>query len=97
VPNAAALVIQSGAEAFHIVCQGLSYGSEVIPYLGVFVFDDRINLDYRMGAEWNAAKLKALFGMLQEINRIAPAAKISIEEYALRKVRNILRKHGRDT
>jgi hypothetical protein len=93
VPNAAALVTQGRAEAFHVLCQELNYGGEVIPDIGVFVFDDQINLDYRMGAEWNAGKLKALFEILQEIIRIAPAAKITIEEYALQKVR----KHFEET
>jgi hypothetical protein len=86
VPNAAALVTQGRAEPFHVLCHGLSYGGEVIPDLGVFVFDDQISLDYRMGAEWNAARLKALFGTLRQIKQLAPAVKIGLEKNVLREV-----------
>ncbi|HXG64233.1 MAG TPA: hypothetical protein VNO70_03940 [Blastocatellia bacterium] len=87
VPNAAALVIQGRAEPFHFLCQGLTYDGIVIPDMGVFVFDDQINLDYRMGDEWDAPKLKALFGILKELKGMDAGAKITIEDYALRTVR----------
>jgi hypothetical protein len=87
VPNAAALVVQRRAEPFHFVCEGLAYMGQVIPDIGVFVFDDQINLDYQMGQEWNATKLKALFGILKDLKRIEAGAKVSIEHYALPKVR----------
>jgi hypothetical protein len=87
VPNAAALVMQGRAEPFIVLCEGLAYDGEVIPDIGVFVFGDEIALVYRMGREWNAANLKALFGILQAVTRIAPTAKISVEEGALKSVR----------
>lgn len=87
VPNAAALVVAGHAEPFHFLCGGLTYGGEAIPNLGVCVFDDQIKLDYRMGEEWNGAKLEALFGILKELKRIDPGAKVTIEDYALAKVR----------
>jgi hypothetical protein len=87
VPNAAALVVEGLAEPFHCLCQGLTFEGIQIPDLGVFIFDDHITLDYRMGEEWNAKKLKALFGILKELKWICPEAKVSIEDYALAKVR----------
>ena len=87
VPNAAALVVEGCAEAFHCLCQGPTHKQIVIPDLGVFVFDDQINLDYRMGEEWDATKLEALFGILREVKRIDPACKVTIGDYALRRVR----------
>ena len=87
VPNAATLVVQGRAEPFHFICQGLAYDGQAIPDLGVFVFANQINLDYQMGAEWNAMKLQALFGVLKELKRIDAAARISIEPYALPAVR----------
>ena len=87
VPNAADCVIQGRAEAFHCLLEGLAYNGVVIPDIGVFIFDDQVSLDYRMGREWDARKLKALFDILKELKRIDPGAKVSMENSALRKVR----------
>jgi hypothetical protein len=87
VPNAADLVVQDRAESFHFLCQGLTYEGTVLPDIGVFVFGDQIALDYRMGKEWNAVKLRALFGILKEAKRIDSRARISIESYASPQVR----------
>ena len=87
VPNAADLVVQARAEPFHFVCQSLTYEGVVLPDIGVFIFGDQIALDYRMGKEWDAVKLNALFGILKEVKRIDSGARISIEDYALPQVR----------
>lgn len=87
VPNAADLVVQARAEPFHFVCEGLTYEGVVLPDIGVFVFGDQIALDYKMGKEWDAVKLNALFGILKEVKGIDSRAKISIEAYALPQVR----------
>jgi hypothetical protein len=87
VPNAADLVVKARAEPFHFVCEGLTYKSVVLPEIGVFVFGDQIALDYKMGKEWDAVKLNALFGILKELKRTDSRARISIEDYALPKVR----------
>jgi hypothetical protein len=87
VPNAADLVAQGRAEPFHFLCQALTYEGVVLPDIGVFVFGDQIALDYRMGKEWDAVKLNALFGILKEVKRIDSGARISIEDYALPQVR----------
>jgi hypothetical protein len=78
VPNAAALVITGEAEIFHTVLNGISFFGSVIPDLGVFVFQDAISLDYRMGHDWNAANLRALFELLRQIQNIEPSAHISL-------------------
>jgi hypothetical protein len=87
VPNAADLVVQARAEPFHFVCQRLTYEGVVLPDIGVFVFADQIALDYRMGKEWDAVKLNALFGILTEVKRIDSRARVSIEDNALTQVR----------
>jgi hypothetical protein len=87
VPNAAALVVEGRAEPFCFTCQGLTCGGVVIPDIGVFVFPNEIDLFYRMGKEWNAEKLKALFGMLKALKKIEPRITVTIEDYALPKVR----------
>ncbi len=80
VPNAAQLVVTGEAEIFHTVLQGITFAGAVIPDLGVFVFPDMIALDYRMGAEWDAAKLAALFELLRQLQLIDPNASISLSE-----------------
>ncbi len=80
VLNAAQLVVTGEAEIFHTVLQGIAYFGVAIPDLGVFVFQDAISLDYRMGADWNAAKLTALFELLRQLQRIDPKAHISLSK-----------------
>jgi len=87
VANAATLVVEGRAEPFHCLCQGLAYDGEELPDIGVFVFDDQVALDYRMGQEWNAGKLKALFGLLKELTSIDQGAEVSLEDNVLPKVR----------
>jgi hypothetical protein len=76
VANAALLVVSGEAEAFHIVVRGLAFGGAGIPDLGIFVFEDSISLDYRMGPEWGPAELNALFLCFCKILKIAPLAQV---------------------
>ncbi len=77
VENAASLVVKGEAECFHIVLAGLSFNGATIPDLGVFVFQNSIVLDYRMGEWWESAELEALFMCFSKIREIAPAVEIN--------------------
>ena len=81
VKNAAHLVIIGEAENFHVVVSGLSFGDAVIPDLGIFVFTDSIELDYRMGEEWGIAELDALFMLFSKIRELAPLVKIKLPDF----------------
>lgn len=81
VENAASLVINGEAESFHIVVGELSFEEVIIPDLGVFVFNDSISLDYRMGQEWGSAELDALFTLFSKIREIAPLVEIEYPNY----------------
>jgi hypothetical protein len=87
VPNAAALVVQGRAAPFHCLCRGLTCEGEMLPDIGVFVFQEEIALDYRAGQEWNARKLKALFGLLKELASIDTGSKVSLDPTMLPPVR----------
>jgi len=87
VSNAARLVVNGEGEAFHIVLRGLSFDGATIPDLGVSVFPDSIELDYRSGPEWNPARLRALFECLYQLQQIAPAAQIGLWQAILPAVR----------
>jgi hypothetical protein len=49
VKDAAALVASGEAEAFHHTIEGLVVAGVELPVLGIFVFPDSIEIDYRMG------------------------------------------------
>ena len=51
--------------------------------LAIFVWPDSIDFDYRMGLDWGAEELAALFDFLWEIQQIAPEAKISHSDEGL--------------
>ena len=78
VENAALLVTKNIADPFHILVGGIEHDETIIPDLGVFIWDDSITLDYRMGSEWGPAELEALFYHLSRIKKIAPEMEISI-------------------
>ena len=58
--NAAALVAVGEAEAFHHCIENLISADVKLPVLGVFVFNDTIELDYRMGRDWGPAEVAGL-------------------------------------
>jgi hypothetical protein len=74
VPNAAALVAAGKAETFHHCICGLMSGGVELPTLGVFVFPTSIELDYRMGPEWNSAKVAGFFELLRDCCALEPTA-----------------------
>ncbi len=80
VPDAAALVASGWADAFHLCVEGLSVGGIGLPELGVFVFADSIELDYRMGPHWTEDAIRAFFELLFVLAGIAPSATIGSAE-----------------
>lgn len=74
VPNAAALVVTGQAAPFHHCIGGVMAGGVVLPVLGVFVFADTIELDYRMGPEWGPEEIAGFFELLRECCAVAPGA-----------------------
>ncbi len=81
VPNPAELVIRGEASSFHLCFRGLAIGPVEIPELGIFVFEqsDCVELDYRRGPEWTAAKVEALFHLLLSIKKMASNAKVALD------------------
>ena len=67
VPNAALLVSNGSAAAFHFTVDGVHEADSEIPCLGVHVFMDCIAIDYQMGPEWNAQNVYAFFQLLKSI------------------------------
>jgi hypothetical protein len=63
-----AMLIASGAaEAFHVVLGGIAGSSTPIPDLGVFVFTDSLDFDYRMGPEWGQNEIQSFLTLLSQL------------------------------
>lgn len=78
VPNAAELVASGDAEVFHFCFTGLRVGAVELPELGLFVFSDGVELNYRMGPHWTRESITAFFELLRNLCRVAPKATIGI-------------------
>jgi hypothetical protein len=81
VPNAAALVASGHAEAFHMLAGGIVANGVLLPPLGVFVWPDTIELDYRMGSDWGPVQVAGLFELLRDCCRLASGAVVVPAEF----------------
>ncbi len=77
VPNAALLVAAGEAEAFHHCIDAVVVGGVELPVLGVFVWPDIIELDYRMGREWGPAQVAGFFELLRDCCALDPASTVA--------------------
>ena len=80
VPDAAALVATGRADAFHHTIQGLRAAGVELPVLGLFVFPDSLEIDYRMGPEWGPAEVAGLFELLRDCCAVAPQTSVRSAE-----------------
>jgi len=74
VPDAAGLVAAGEAEAFHHCIDRVVAGGVELPVLGVFVWPDIVELDYRMGQEWGPAQVTGFFELLRDCCALDPGA-----------------------
>jgi hypothetical protein len=58
----------------------LTLNNITIPDLGLFVFQDSVSLDYRMGSAWGPENLAALFEYLYQIKKLAPDMQLTLQE-----------------
>lgn len=77
IPNPALYYIKGKADSFRHGLEEFSFNGVNIPQLTICVGDSCVEFDYRMGEEWGAKELMALFEFLYRIKCIAPDAKIT--------------------
>ncbi|MCG6157277.1 hypothetical protein [Rubinisphaera margarita] len=65
VKNAASLVANYKASPFHLVVRDICFRGHQLPELGMFVFQESIEVDYRMGDDWDATTVFAFFEWLK--------------------------------
>ena len=81
VSNAASLVAQGEAEPFHHCIDIVMADGVKLPTLGVFVFGNLIELDYRMGPEWGPAQVAGFFQLLWDCCALDLAAIVMPAEF----------------
>lgn len=86
VPNAAQLVASGEAESFHLLLGCIEVDGRVIPDLGVYVDEDRLVFDYRMGPEWTPASLTAFFALLLDLSKIDSESSMGLEDHVFPEV-----------
>jgi hypothetical protein len=77
VPDAARLVSAGEAEPFHHCVAGLVAGGVELPVLGVFVWGDAVELDFRMGPEWGPPQVAGFFEILWDCCALDPGARVA--------------------
>lgn len=63
-------------DSFHCCFGGISIDGTVIPTLGIFVFKDAVEIDFRMGKDWNPENVEAFFKLLARLKSLAPESRI---------------------
>lgn len=69
-PADALLMAEGLADPFHVVLGGIRGTGQAIPDLGVFVSTDGLLLDYRMGPEWEQAKIESFLELLRKLHNL---------------------------
>ena len=68
--NPAIQVVSGEGQVFHLCFNGIeSPTGKAIPVLGIFVFPDCLDLDYRMGYGWSIEAVQGLFELLYAMNQ----------------------------
>jgi hypothetical protein len=56
-------------------------GGVELPVLGVFVWPDAVELDYRMGREWGASQVAGFFELLRDCCALDGGAVVTLAEH----------------
>ena len=81
VPNAAALVAAGKAEPFHHCITGVIATGVELPMLGLFVWPNALELDYRMGRDWGPPQIAGFFELLRDCCALDPSAIVVPAEF----------------
>ncbi len=80
VENAATLVALFKAEPFYFCVENLIVDNITLPCLGIYVFQESVAIDYKMGSDWNSDTVYGLFLFLKKIVTKYKGSKISPSE-----------------
>lgn len=85
-PNVATLVASTEVSPFHFLAKRPRCGRMTIPHLGVMIGENGVNLDYRMGPEWQLRQVLAFFELLRQLTALDPQALVRPAPLLLPKV-----------
>jgi hypothetical protein len=77
VADPVGLVILGRVTTFHCCFARLSWNDVELPTLGLFVFPDGVDIDYRMGSGWTPDCVDAFFGLISHFISLAPDAVVA--------------------
>lgn len=60
-------IFEGRCESFHCCYDGVSFGSQTFPTLGLFIDPNAAEIDYRMGDGWNRETVNAFFRFLAHL------------------------------
>jgi hypothetical protein len=78
VPNAALLVAEGKAAAFHFLIEGSLASGVRLPTLGFQIFEDVVAVDYRMGPDWGPLQVFAFFGLLKDLLAMSRCGRLEL-------------------
>ena len=74
------LLFEGRIEPFHCCFDGIEFDQTQLPRLGLFVFRDSIEIDYRMGPERNARTTDSFLRFIAHLKALAPEAVVKSAE-----------------
>lgn len=77
VADPAGLVVSGVASSMHCCFEGLSWDGIEVPVLGMYVMEDSVEIDYRMGSEWTPEKVDAFYRLMSHFISLAPEADVA--------------------
>lgn len=80
VADPAELVTSGAACPFHCCFSGITWDQVELPILGLFVFQESIEIDYRMGSDWDPVRVDAFFRLIAFLASTAPEATVESAE-----------------
>ena len=83
VQNGSRLIVRGQREPFHILLRAPTADGTALPDLGVFVFEDELAIDYRMGPDWGPSEVAGFFTLLCQTTALAPSARVELEDIAV--------------
>jgi len=56
----------------HILLEGICFNSTTLPPIGCIIYNNKLEIDYRMGNEWNNKTFSCLIYFFLQIKKLSP-------------------------
>ena len=89
IADPAQVVIDGGSHSFHCCFKGVTNAAQEFPTLGLFIFADSVEIDYRMGPAWNRDNVNALFSFLAYLQSFCTGCTVGSAAMAVRQAAHV--------